>query len=84
MARLGFTSGAPAVAEASSGCPWARVHGCNESAAGKALCPGSAGSGCHPQGPRHGGRLNRTLAERLFGHQYAQEMRLPSGERSTG
>ena len=27
--------------------------------------------------------LNRTLAERLFGHQYAQEMRLPSGERST-
>ena len=28
-------------------------------------------------------RLNRTLVERLFGHQYAQEMRLPSGERST-
>ena len=28
-------------------------------------------------------RLNQTLAERLFGHQYAQEMRLPSGERST-
>ena len=28
-------------------------------------------------------RFNRTLAERLFGHQYAQEMRLPSGERST-
>lgn len=28
-------------------------------------------------------RWNRTLAERLFGHQYAQEMRLPSGERST-
>ena len=27
-------------------------------------------------------RWNRTLAERLFGHQYAQEMRLPSG-RST-
>ena len=26
---------------------------------------------------------NRTLAERLFGHQYAQEMRLPSGQRST-
>ena len=25
----------------------------------------------------------RTLAERLFGHQYAQEMRLPSGQRST-
>ena len=24
-----------------------------------------------------------TLAERLFGHQYAQEVRLPSGERST-
>ena len=24
-------------------------------------------------------RWNRTLAERLFGHQYAQEMRLPSG-----
>ncbi|MEW8686685.1 MAG: hypothetical protein AB2556_12800, partial [Candidatus Thiodiazotropha sp.] len=23
--------------------------------------------------------FNRTLAERLFGHQYAQEMRLPSG-----
>ena len=23
-------------------------------------------------------RLNRTLAERLFGHQYAVEMRLPS------
>ena len=28
-------------------------------------------------------RYNRTLAERIFGHQYAQEMRLPSGERST-
>lgn len=28
-------------------------------------------------------RFNRTLAERLFGHQYAQEMRLPAGERST-
>lgn len=28
-------------------------------------------------------RWNRTLAERLFGHQYAQEMRLPEGERST-
>ena len=27
--------------------------------------------------------FNRTLAKRLFGHQYAQEMRLPSGERST-
>ena len=27
--------------------------------------------------------FNRTLAERLFGHQYAQEMRLPSGQRST-
>ena len=26
---------------------------------------------------------NRILAERLFGHQYAQEMRLPSGQRST-
>ena len=28
-------------------------------------------------------RFNRTLAERLFGHHYAQEMRLPSSERST-
>ena len=28
-------------------------------------------------------RFNRTLAERLFGHQYAQEMRLPEGVRST-
>lgn len=28
-------------------------------------------------------RFNRTLAERLFGHQYAQEMRLPSGVRSS-
>ena len=28
-------------------------------------------------------RRNRTLTERLFGHQYAQEMRLPSGQRST-
>ena len=28
-------------------------------------------------------RFNRTLAERLFGHQYAVEMRLPSGKRST-
>lgn len=28
-------------------------------------------------------RWNRTLAERLFGHQYAQEMRLPGGQRST-
>ena len=28
-------------------------------------------------------RFNRTLAESLFGHQYAQEMRLPSGKRST-
>ena len=28
-------------------------------------------------------RWNRTLAERLFGHQYAQEMRLPEDQRST-
>ena len=28
-------------------------------------------------------RFNRTLAERLFGHQYAQKMRLPLGPRST-
>ena len=28
-------------------------------------------------------RFNRTLAERLFGHQYAQEMQLPEGARST-
>ena len=28
-------------------------------------------------------QFNRTLAERLFGHQYAQEMRLSSGERSS-
>ena len=28
-------------------------------------------------------RFNRTLAERLFGHQYAVEMRLPTGQRST-
>ena len=28
-------------------------------------------------------RFNRTLAEQLFGHQYAQEMRFPEGERST-
>ena len=28
-------------------------------------------------------RFNRTLSERLFGHQYAQEMRLPEGQRST-
>ena len=28
-------------------------------------------------------RFNRTLAERLFGYQYAQEMRLSPGERST-
>lgn len=27
--------------------------------------------------------FNRTLAERLFGHQYAVEMRLPEGQRST-
>ena len=28
-------------------------------------------------------RFNRTLAEPLFGHQYAAEMRLPEGQRST-
>ena len=28
-------------------------------------------------------RFNRTLVERLFGHQYAVEMRLPEGQRST-
>ena len=28
-------------------------------------------------------RFNRTLAEQLFGHKYPQEMRLPSGERSS-
>ena len=28
-------------------------------------------------------RFNRTLAERLFGHQYAVEMRKPEGQRST-
>ena len=27
-------------------------------------------------------RFSRTLAERLFGHQYAVEMRLPKGQRS--
>ena len=27
-------------------------------------------------------RFNQTLAERLFGHQYAHEMRLPSSQRS--
>ena len=27
--------------------------------------------------------FNRTLAEHLFGHQYAVEMRLPEGQRST-
>ena len=29
-------------------------------------------------------RFNRTLAERVFGHQYAVEMLLPEGKRSTG
>ena len=28
-------------------------------------------------------RFNKTLAEHLFGHQYAVEMRLTSGKRST-
>ena len=28
-------------------------------------------------------RFNRTLAERLFGHQYAVEMRIPEGQRSS-
>ena len=28
-------------------------------------------------------RFNRTLGERLFGYQYAVEMRLPVGQRST-
>ena len=28
-------------------------------------------------------RINRTLAERLLGHQYAVEIRLPAGQRST-
>jgi len=28
-------------------------------------------------------RFNRTLAEHLFGHQYAMEMLLPQGQRST-
>ena len=28
-------------------------------------------------------RFNRTLSERLFGHQYAVEMLLPEGQRST-
>ena len=28
-------------------------------------------------------RFNRTLAERLFGYQYAIEMHLPSGQQST-
>ena len=28
-------------------------------------------------------RFNRTLAERLFGHRYGVEMRLPEGQRST-
>ena len=28
-------------------------------------------------------RFNRTLAERLFGHQYGVEMLLPEGQRST-
>ena len=28
-------------------------------------------------------RFNRTLSEHFFGHQYAVEMRLPEGQRST-
>ena len=28
-------------------------------------------------------RFNRTLAERLLGHQYAVEMRIPEGQRSS-
>ena len=28
-------------------------------------------------------KFNRTLAERLFGHQYAVEMRIPEGQRSS-
>ena len=28
-------------------------------------------------------RFNRTLAEHLFGHQYAVEMRIPEGQRSS-
>ena len=43
----------------------------------------------HPRRPRLSEqafahkRWNRTLSERLLGHQYAQEMRLPAGQKST-
>ena len=59
-----------------------RVHGCNESAAGKHSAQVRRGRVEIHRDQSILERFNRTLAERLFGHQYAQEMRLPSGERS--
>ena len=64
------------MAEAPSSWPWARVYGLRQSAAGAVGLTSTGTKGIVE-------RFNRTLAERLFGHQYAQEMRLPSGERST-
>ena len=71
------------MAEAPSSWRWARVHGLRLSAAGEALCQVRRGRVDIHRDQGIVERFNRTLAERLFGHQYAQEMRLPSGERST-
>ena len=60
-----------------------RVNGCGQSTAPAAWGVCRAGSCRHPQDQGIVEQFNGTLAEQLFGHQYAQEMRLPEGARST-
>ena len=71
------------MAKAPSGLPWAGVHGLRQSAAGEAVCSIRRGRVDIHRDQGIVERFNRTLAERLFGHQFAQVIRLPSGERST-
>lgn len=60
--------------------PWARVHRRCHQRDGKTQNKNSPWPGGYPQRPGyHVKRFNRTLAERLFEHKYAVEMRLPKG-----
>ncbi|KAK3751380.1 hypothetical protein QZH41_002577 [Actinostola sp. cb2023] len=70
------------MAKASPGRPWARVHarGFPDAREAQRFCPN--GSGGHPSGSGGRGELESEVAEWLFGHQYAQELRDPE-KRST-
>ena len=71
------------MAEAPSSCPWARGLGSVSQLLAKHSVQVRRGRVDIHRDQVIVERFNWTLAERLFGHQSAQEMRLPSGERST-